>query len=867
MYEIFAGNTLVYSDLTPAKEVKVTDPKLSLEDCGAGSLMFTLPPTNAFYNQITPLLTELTVKEEGEEIWRGRVISDSLDFWKCKRIIAEGELAYLIDSIQPPKKYNVSNTTIRLFLVALITEHNRQNGETNYPPRWQNWQGYNKIFEVGQVTVDDGDSVDDDDAINRFTNYETTLECINTKLVERLGGHIRIRKARETRNGVAVTVRYIDYLKDFIHGSNQEIRFGRNLLDFARDRDATELVTAVIPRGARLDEEKIEGLEAYTTAEGSTIVDSWHTRNSMVVINPAAVSTYGFICAVVDWSNVTDPDNLVKKAKKYLTTSQYAKIVLQVSAVDLHYLNPEIDALKMLDMVRCISQPHGMDAQFPVTKVDIDLVNPANTQYTLGTEVYASLTSANNKMSSDIYSYIEDTHIPVESVILNSAKANAKALIEGTADDGYAGFIYGTDSNGDARNVPTNPNYGHNDRTTGLRVANAKEDSSATHRWLFTYGGLMHQNKKSGSWQIPNVAITMDGKMVADFITVGEIKLTGASTAGAGSDKAVHMVVYNGSTKIGHWGSDGIQILKGSIRLGTKDSSNRWPFYVDNDGNFQLTTWTDDSKTTVRNRWTSSSIYISTGSIRLGTKDSSNRWPFYVDNDGNFQLTTWTDNSKTTVRNRWTSSSIYISNGEIALGNYDGGTGIHATSGGTLKIRGGSLEIGNPDSGTGIKATDDGTLKIRGGSLEIGNPDSGTGIKATDDGTLKIRGGSITIKKDDTKNFYVNTEGYMFANYGMIGGFNIGNGSIGDPMGKTNAVGMVSGTEVYAWHPSNFIKMRANGLILANASIRVYNSVNEGQPVAPYIQITSGAVQDNNGNFAPLLSNSQYNKLMDLLNS
>lgn len=706
MYEIFAGNTLVYSDLTPAKEVKVTDPKLSLEDCGAGSLTFTLPPTNAFYNQITPLLTELTVKEEGKEIWRGRVISDSLDFWKCKRIIAEGELAYLIDSIQPPKKYSVSNTTIRLFLVALITEHNRQNGETNYPPRWQNWQGYNKIFEVGQVTVNDGDSVDDDDAINRFTNYETTLECINTKLVERLGGHIRIRKAQETRNGVAVTVRYIDYLKDFIHGSNQEIRFGRNLLDFARDRDATELVTAVIPRGARLDEEKIEGLEAYTTADGSTIVDSWHTRNSMVVINPAAVSTYGFICAVVDWSNVTDPDNLVKKAKKYLTTSQYAKMVLQVSAVDLHYLNPEIDALKMLDVVRCISQPHGMDAQFPVTKVEIDLVNPANTQYTLGTEVYASLTSANNKMSSDIYSYIEDTHIPVESVILNSAKANAKSLIEGTADDGYAGFIYGTDANGDARNVPTNPNYGHNDRSTGLRIADTEKDSTATHRWLFTYGGLMHQNKKSGSWQLPNVAITMDGKFVGDFITAGEIKLTGASTDGGGSKKAVHMVVYNGNAKIGHWGSDGIFVNSGTIQLGTA-KGDKYPFRVSSasGGSFNMTVWNGNEVAAEIS--SSSGITFKQGTILLGV-DGSSKY-FKVTDKGEM----------------WCVNGHFSGNLDAASGKFSGE--LQAATGsfsGELKAASGTFK-GKLQAATGTITDGTGTLSLDGGSLYMRGPGPG----------------------------------------------------------------------------------------------------------------------------------------------
>lgn len=674
MYEIYAGNTLVYSDVTPAQEVKVMDPKLSLEDCGAGSLTFSLPPTNAFYEQITPLLTELTVKEEGEEIWRGRVISDSQDFWKNKKIVTEGELAYLIDSIQPPKKYSVSNTTIRLFLVALITEHNRQNGETNYPPRWQNWQGYHKIFEVGMVTVDDGDSIDDNDAINRFTNYETTLECINQKLVDRLGGHIRIRKARETRNGVAVTVRYIDYLDDYIGATDQEIRFGRNLLDFAKDRDATELVTAIIPRGQRLDEEKIEGLEAYLTAETSTIVDSWHTNKSMFVINPSAVTNYGFICAVVDWDNVTDPDNLVKKAKKYLQTSQFAKISLQVSAIDLHYLNPNIEALKMLDEVRCISEPHGMDAMFPVTKVDIDLVNPANTQYTLGTEIYASLTSANNKMSSDIYSYIEDTHIPVESVILNSAKANAKSLIEGTADDGYAGFIYGTDANGDARNTGSNPNYGHSDRTTGIRVANAKEDSSATHRWLWTYGGLMHQKKASGSWQLPNVAITMDGKIVGDFITAGEIKLTGASNAGAGSDKAVHLVVYNGSTKVGHWGSNGIYVASGTIQLGTA-RNNKYPFRVSSDsgGSFNMTTF-DSNGNVLAEISSSSGITFKKGTITLGDPNSGEYFNVtdkgkITAHDGNFSgsITATTIESSTFKTSEVNKRQIYIRDDTIAV--------------------------------------------------------------------------------------------------------------------------------------------------------------------------------------------------------
>ena len=563
MYEIYAGNnTLVFSDVTPAEEVKVIDPHLVMEDSASGSLTFTLPPSNAFYNQISPLLTELVVKEDGDEIWRGRVISDQMDFWKCKKVVCEGELSYLVDSIQPPKKYSVADTTIRTFLEALIAEHNRQMGSDT-----------SKMFTVGYVAPDlDGDNQDDSDAINRFTNYETTLQCINEKLVSRLGGHIRIRHY-PAYAGEAEGVRYIDYLKDYNDISGQEIRFGRNLLDFVQNQDATEWVTAIIPRGKRLDEAEIEGLEAYTTAKNSTIVDSWHASGSMVVKNPSSdVASYGFICTVVDWDDVAEPDNLVKKAKKYLTAVQWQKLVLEISAVDLHYLNPNINSLKVLDLVPCISPPHGMDTSFPVTKKDIDLSNPTNTKYTLGTSVYASLTSISSKMSNEVYNYIKDT--PGESSILTSAKANAKALIEGTMDGGFASFIYGTDQYG-VPIVDTSGNLVNPDRPTGIIVQNDHRNRYATQRWLWTWGGFGHQTKASGTdaWTgLPNIALTMDGHIVCDAMTTGRIVLAGKRNSSGTYDRLNtpgFLEVYNGLTKIGKWDSDGIYIRTGSIEMGS----------------------------------------------------------------------------------------------------------------------------------------------------------------------------------------------------------------------------------------------------------------------------------------------------------
>ena len=214
MYKIYANGSIIFDDTSPLDSYKLIDPRLVLEENAAGSLTFKLPPTNIAYNKLACMTTEMIVKQDDVEIWRGRIISEDIDFWKCKSYTAEGELAYLNDTIQPPKKYTVSSTNIRSFLESLIATHNSQVGASS-----------GKAFNVGGVDVDDGDTLEDSDSINRFTNYESTLQCINEKLVQRLGGHIRIRHQGNAR--------YFDYFKNYdkIGASDQVIRFGKNLLD------------------------------------------------------------------------------------------------------------------------------------------------------------------------------------------------------------------------------------------------------------------------------------------------------------------------------------------------------------------------------------------------------------------------------------------------------------------------------------------------------------------------------------------------------------------------------------------------------------------------------------------------------------
>ena len=534
MYEIWADDMLIHSDITPLETVKVINPVLTLEDSAAGSLEMSLPPINVGYSQdlLKRMVTNIVVKCDGEFLWGGRILQDDFDFWNNRKMVCEGELAFLNDSIQPPHKYDVSTsgTTIESFFYALIDIHNSQVGS-------------DRRFEKGMVTVTDGDITTDTNNIYRFTNYETTLECINEKLVNKLKGHIRVRH----QDGY----RYLDYISDDTLPTNtQVVRFGVNLLDFSKNIDMSELSTVIVPRGQRLELEEgdsryIEGLEPYLTVEslgqktetitdpdGTTHTEVWHDAGSMFVKNETAVNNFGWVSTVVDWDAVTDAETLYSKAAKYLKDEQYEKMTLEIQALDLKYLSNGDEPIQFLSKLRCISEPHNMDHTFIVSKMQIDLSNPGNSLYTLGTDVKVSLTQAASRVNSEVQEQIDK--IPSKHEILVAAQKNAYQIITGVGGNSYVHFIPNKDANGknngiqriEVTNGPTYiPEYDGDDDTE--TYTDPFPDS--THRWIWTVGGLGHIGRANtetpwSSIGSMNLALQMTGEIVADRITVGILK-------------------------------------------------------------------------------------------------------------------------------------------------------------------------------------------------------------------------------------------------------------------------------------------------------------------------------------------------------
>lgn len=502
----------------PELNYQLREPTLTLADNSAGSFEFVIEKSHPLYDEIHEITSRIYVYRDGQQLWEGRPIKETDDWRASRKITCEGALAYLNDTIQEQAEYHPDSYTVETWLKKLIDNHN-------------NKVDISRRFKLGTVTVEE--------TLYRYTNYETTLSAINDKLLSRLGGHMYVRRGSDGYN-------YIDYLKDYPYSSTQKIEFGRNLLDYSKNYDLTDIATAIIPLGERLEESPIEALEAYTTVETAK-ADSMHNSKSLYVQNNVAVSNFGWICKVVHWDDVSEPSNLLAKAEKYLNDFQYNELTLQVKALDFHMVDSAVESLKLLDQVEVVSVPHGLDKLFPITKMDIPLANPANMSLTLGTTstISSSLTSKSNSANSTILKKIEEMP-PSESVILKHAKEMATDLIVSGALGSYV-IIHP-----DEIIVTNNLNY----------------TAKTAHVWRWNKNGLGYSfTGYNGTF---GLAMTANGAIVADMITTGHMKADriegGVLSLGRQFNTGGELKIYDDSNSlIGQWNKDGINIKRGSI--------------------------------------------------------------------------------------------------------------------------------------------------------------------------------------------------------------------------------------------------------------------------------------------------------------
>lgn len=456
MYKVFADGEILCS--SEAEELALLDPIVNLEANCAGSFTFKMPPDHPFYDALTFRQTLIDVYLDDELIFEGVPVSDSTDFYNVKTVECEGELSFLNDSIQGQEQY--TNQSVSTLLAAYLQVHNDEVDTF-------------KQFQLGMVTVAGGSSM------LRYTNFQTTMQEISEDLVDNYGGYLRVRHD----NGV----RYLDYLEASPRTSTQVIQIGKNLMDLVQNTSTLDICTVLIPLGAKTGESQIEGLDERLT------IESVNDGKNFIIGTGAAY--FGYVWRTATWDDVTVPANLLAKGQAYLADAQWANLVITATAYDLGLAVEDVQKFRVLDTIRVVSEPHGLDRNFMLTALQIDLNHPGNTQITLGSEQTLSLSAQSAAMTTEINNQT--------TRVLTSAAVNARQILE-NATGGNIHFVYDEDG-----------------VCTEILIMDTNSLATATRIWRWNINGWGYSGDGGQTY---TVAATMDGAIFANFVRAGVLQ-------------------------------------------------------------------------------------------------------------------------------------------------------------------------------------------------------------------------------------------------------------------------------------------------------------------------------------------------------
>jgi len=369
MFTIKADNSIIYDPRIA--EIVITSGSLTQAVNEASTFEFAIPPSHIAYNALQKMATEIKVYDRQKLLFRGRILNEQTGIWKEKKFTCEGELAFLKDSVLRP--YVWESGSIAEYLGMLIINHNSQ-------------VGLDKQFTLRTVSV----SNSTDNIVRSNIEYSDTWSELKAKLLDNKGATGYLYIERDEQAGIT----YLDYLEDSPFMSGQKIKLGENITDLSIETKGEELATAIIPLGAKLqDEEGNETDERLTIAELNDGLDYIKDDN--------AIAKYGLIFKTVVHESLTITQNLWDAGQADLAYAVNPIDSLTITAVDLKKAGVDTDDIRFFEYVFVESEPHGLIGKMLINKLTTDLLNPANNKISMGSD-YGTFTQNNLKGISEI---------------------------------------------------------------------------------------------------------------------------------------------------------------------------------------------------------------------------------------------------------------------------------------------------------------------------------------------------------------------------------------------------------------------------------------------------------------------------------
>ena len=366
MYQLRYGQYILYDPRLATQEDKllIRDPAVHLAVGKAGDMAFTLQPDHPHLSNLRRMSGLVELLDGNLPIYRGRITRDTKDFYGAHKIETEGIMAALNDSLVPPFNFpedfendadyiaaSESGNVVDFFFRWILAQHNAQVSEEQQ-------------IKAGNVTV-----VDQNNYITRSSeSYETAMATILDKLSESsIGGYLLIRYEADGN--------YLDYYAELPLTNVQKVEFSENLIDLSSETDGTKIYTAILPEGK-------DGLDLSSLSDGDLTDDL--VKSGITIYSKSGVAAYGRITRYIKWDDVTVASNLLSKAKAALADNGLSMPeTITCKAVDLGWQDT-VQHFRVGRMTMLASTPHGYNAAYPLMELAPDILNPGNTQITMG---------------------------------------------------------------------------------------------------------------------------------------------------------------------------------------------------------------------------------------------------------------------------------------------------------------------------------------------------------------------------------------------------------------------------------------------------------------------------------------------------
>lgn len=331
------------------------------------SLSFTMLPFNAGFNRINDFQTLASVynTKKNRYEFQGRVLYSKADMDEngriTKEVTCESYFGFLCDSVQ--EYTEETNWTVNGLFQHIIDTHNSQVEEY-------------KRFTIGEVTV-----TDPNDNLYLGIQRENTWKTIEEKLLKKLGGELRFR--------VVDGVIYLDYLAKIGETRATKIELSRNMKAITKECDPSAYITRLIPLGAKLTKEVTtsdeEGNEYTEIVETEERLDISSVNEGVAYIDDmTAVETYGIHVGYVEFDDVTDANNLLRKGKEWLVENNKVQVKYSITALDLSLLGLDIDDFDVHDYYPIVNPLLGIDDTARITKKNIDICEEVKSTIEVG---------------------------------------------------------------------------------------------------------------------------------------------------------------------------------------------------------------------------------------------------------------------------------------------------------------------------------------------------------------------------------------------------------------------------------------------------------------------------------------------------